>query len=152
MCVVALSLAACGSGPSQQSVGPPKVATTFSLGAGPMPDVASDPTTHKAYVTSSGDDSLYVADAKSRTPPIKGGSSRGFGAGAPTRQTASVPRANSVSVVATSSGSATGSIGVGKGPDGIEVDTSTHTIYVANAGDNSVSVIDVRTRKVTATI
>jgi hypothetical protein len=48
VCVVALSLAACGSEPSQQSLGPPKVATTFSLGAGPMPDVASDPTTHKA--------------------------------------------------------------------------------------------------------
>jgi YVTN family beta-propeller protein len=132
--------------------GHPKVATTFTLGAGPMTDVASDQTTHKAYVTSSGDDSLYVADTKSRTSSIKVGESPGFVAVDPTTQTAYVTSGNSVSVVDISTGSITGAIGVGKGPDGIEVDTSTHTIYVANADDSSVSVIDARTRRVTATI
>ena len=47
------------------------VTTTFGLGAGPMPDVATDPSTHRAYVTSKGDDSLYVADPTSRVTTIK---------------------------------------------------------------------------------
>ena len=38
-----------------------------------MPDVASDPSTHKAYVTSQGDDSLYVADSTSRVAAIQVG-------------------------------------------------------------------------------
>jgi YVTN family beta-propeller protein len=38
-----------------------------------MRDVATDPSTHTAYVTSSGDDSLYVVDAESRTTTIKMG-------------------------------------------------------------------------------
>lgn len=32
---------------------------------------------------------------------------------------------------------------VGKGPDGIAVDPTTHTVYTANAGDDSVSVIQL---------
>jgi DNA-binding beta-propeller fold protein YncE len=69
--VLAVSLAACGTESSEASLGPPKVTATFNVGAGWMPDVASDASTHKAYVTSSGDDSLYVVDAESRTATIK---------------------------------------------------------------------------------
>lgn len=71
--LLALSLTACGTESSQGSMGPPKVAATLDVGAGPMPDIASDPSTHLAYVTSSGDDSLHVVDAESRTATIKVG-------------------------------------------------------------------------------
>lgn len=64
MVVFTVSRVACGSESREVSLGPPKVTATFTVGAGPMPDVASDPSTHNAYVTSSGDDSLYVVDAE----------------------------------------------------------------------------------------
>lgn len=44
------------------------------------------------------------------------------------------------------------SIGVGSNPDGVAVDATTDTVYVANNGSNSVSVIDGATDAVTATI
>ena len=43
-------------------------------------------------------------------------------------------------------------IPVGNGPGGIAVDRTTGTIYVANDGSNTVSVISARTGTVTATI
>jgi uncharacterized membrane protein len=63
--VLAMSLAAPGIASADEPLGQPMVTTTFGLGAGPMPDVATDPSTHRAYVTSQGDDSLYVADPAS---------------------------------------------------------------------------------------
>ena len=38
----------------------------------------------------------------------------------------------------------TASVPVGKGPDGVAVDPGTHTVYVANIKDNTVSVIESR--------
>jgi serine/threonine-protein kinase len=52
------------------------------------------------------------------------------------------------SVVAT----VTARIPVGKHPEGITVDPANHTVYTANYGDNTVSVIDTDRRTVTATI
>ena len=40
----------------------------------------------------------------------------------------------------------------GKDPMGVAVDPDTRTVYVANGGDNTVSVIDASTRTVTATV
>ena len=51
--VLCLGLTACSSESSDGPLGAPRVTTTFDVGAGPLPDVASDPTTSKAYVTSS---------------------------------------------------------------------------------------------------
>lgn len=39
-----------------------------------------------------------------------------------------------------------------KHPEGVAVDPGTHTVYVTNRGDNTVSVIDAATRTVTATV
>jgi DNA-binding beta-propeller fold protein YncE len=52
----------CASESGERPLGPPRVTATFDVGAGPLPDVASDPTTNEAYVTSTGDDSLYVLE------------------------------------------------------------------------------------------
>ena len=46
----------------------------------------------------------------------------------------------------------TATVPVGKGPVGVAVDPGTHTAYVANTGDGTVSVIDGSTRTVTATV
>ena len=46
----------------------------------------------------------------------------------------------------------TATVPAGKNPNGVAVDPSTHTAYVANSDDNAVSVIDGSTRTVTATV
>lgn len=46
----------------------------------------------------------------------------------------------------------TATIPVGKHPEGIAVDPITHTAYTANYGDNTVSVIDIRSHAVKATV
>ena len=46
----------------------------------------------------------------------------------------------------------TATIPVGTDPSGIESDPLTNTVYVANTGDNTVSVIGGYTNRVTATI
>ena len=51
---------------------------------------------------------------------------------------------DSVSVIEPSARKVTGTVKVGKGPDGITVDPTTHTVYTANADDDSVSVIATR--------
>ncbi|WAC93855.1 serine/threonine-protein kinase [Mycobacterium sp. Aquia_213] len=44
------------------------------------------------------------------------------------------------------------SVRVGNGAFGVAVDAETHTVYVANTGSNSVSLVDTASRKVTATV
>ena len=46
-----------------------------------------------------------------------------------------------MSVVNPATRKVTATVKVGKGPDGIAVDPATHTVYTANAGDGTVSVI-----------
>ena len=46
----------------------------------------------------------------------------------------------------------TATIEVGTGPDGVAVDPTSHTAYVTNVNDDTVSVIDEATNSVTATI
>jgi YVTN family beta-propeller protein len=46
----------------------------------------------------------------------------------------------------------TATIEVGTGPDGVAVDSASHTAYVTNIDDDTVSVIDEATKSVTATI
>lgn len=94
--VLAMSQAASGTASADEPLGQPVVTTTFGLGAGPMPDVATDPSTHRAYVTSQGDDSLYVADPTSGVATIKVGPAPGFVAVDPATQTAYVTIGNSV--------------------------------------------------------
>ena len=53
---------------------------------------------------------------------------------------------------ATSTFQVTSTISVGRAPAGVAVDAITHTVYVANIADNSVSVINGATGTVTSTI
>ena len=46
----------------------------------------------------------------------------------------------------------TGTVPVGNSPSGVAVDPSTHTVYVTNSHDNTVTVIDGTTHTVTATV
>ena len=46
-----------------------------------------------------------------------------------------------VSVIDAATGTVTGTIPVGSGPDGVAVDPAARTVYVANFSGNSVSVI-----------
>ncbi|MFZ0905602.1 MAG: YncE family protein, partial [Mycobacterium sp.] len=46
----------------------------------------------------------------------------------------------------------TATVPVGKDPFGVAVDPGTHTVYVTNGKDNTVSVIDASTRAVTVTV
>ena len=48
---------------------------------------------------------------------------------------------DSMSVVDPKARKITATIKVGKGPDGIAVDTATHIVYTANEGDGTVSVV-----------
>jgi YVTN family beta-propeller protein len=57
-----------------------------------------------------------------------------------------------VSVINERTGTVTRTITVGSFPAGVAVDPASRTVYVANVGDNTVSVIDGATRMVTATI
>jgi YVTN family beta-propeller protein len=59
---------------------------------------------------------------------------------------------DTVSVIDETTGAVTSTIAVGSGPDGVAVDPSTHTAYVANGGAGTVSVIDATTGAVTSTI
>jgi YVTN family beta-propeller protein len=142
--VAVVTVTASGTASGEPALGPPAVAATFEVGVGPMPDVATDPSTHLAYVTSRDDGSLYVLDAERRVAAINVGPSPAGAAVDSTTQTAYVTSGNSVSVVDIASGATTGVIEVGANPLGIEVDPDTHTVYVANADDGSVSVIEPR--------
>ena len=141
-----------GISSADETLGPPVILKTFVVGEGPMPDVASDPTTQRAYVTSQGDDSLYVVDATGRVGSIAVGPSPRFAAVDSTTQTAYVTTGDSVAVVDIGSGAVTGAVEVGSSPEGAEVDPSTHKLFISNADDDSVSVIDTESRTVTATI
>ena len=57
-----------------------------------------------------------------------------------------------MSVIDASTRTVTATVPVGKDPDGVAVDPGTHTVYVTNFGDDTVSVIDGSTRTVTATV
>ena len=150
--VLALGVQTSGIASADEPLGPPVVTTTFSLGVGPMPDVASTPPRTRRMSTSEGDDSLYIADARSRVAAIRGGTGAPVRGRGPDHADRIRHDGNSVSVVDIGSGSMTGTIGVGASPEGIEVDPSTRMVYIANAGDDTVSVIDAESRRVTATI
>ena len=55
-------------------------------------------------------------------------------------------------VIDAATGAVTRTIPVGDAPDAVAVDPATHTVYVTNHGDGTVSVIDAATGKVTGTI
>jgi YVTN family beta-propeller protein len=83
-----------------------------TVGAAPF-GAAIDGETHTLYVANLGDNTVSVIDA-----------------------------ATCNAVVTSGCGQAPATVAVGNGPDGLAVDQTTDTVYVANFNDNTVSVID----------
>src|ERR1700733_1697926 len=147
VCAAAVPASAAGGG----------YTVTATIEVGTAPDgVAVDPTTHTAYVTNVGDDTLSVINEATGTVTA----TMGVGGGPltvavdPTTHVAYVTNGGNgtVSVVDGATGTVTSLITVGSGPDGVAVDPVTDTVYGANGGAGTVSVIDGATGTVTATI
>lgn len=89
-----------------------RFAPTTTIGNGPQ-GVAADPATNTAYVTNVNDNTVSVIDSRACNAHHQGGCNRAW----PTFK-------------------------VGHFPQDLRVDIATDTIYVVNAGDNTVSVVN----------
>jgi YVTN family beta-propeller protein len=138
-------------------------APTTTAGTGPQ-GIAVNQLTDTVYVGNQNDNDLTVIGGATCNASIRSGCGRAW----PTVATGSFPQAvavdqatdtiyvanlngNTVSVingatcnaeVTSGCGQSPPAVSVGNDPDGIAVDQATDTIYVANGGDNTVSVID----------
>jgi YVTN family beta-propeller protein len=139
-------------------------APTTEVGKLPQP-IAVDQSTDTVYVGNSSDNTVSVIDAAACSathpaecdrvwPTIKVGASPFFGL-AIDHQTNTLYvtniNDNTVSVINTATcnahtnsgcGQSPPTIAVGHAPAGVAIDERTHTVYVANVGDNTVSVIN----------
>ena len=134
---------------------------TFKLGA-PWPNKISpagicvDDGRQLLYVVTKEDNSFYVFDLRTHTVarklPLSG---EGYTCAlSPDRSELylSVWGGDKVMVYSVAKGAFTDSIPVGDNPNDLCLSRSGRRLYVANANDNSVSVIDVRARKVVETL
>jgi YVTN family beta-propeller protein len=147
-------------------------APTTTVGNGPN-GIAVDQRTNTVYAANQDDNTVSVINAASCNVVVSFGCGRSW----PTVVTGAFPQAvavnqrtdtvyvanasdNTVSVIDGAACNATVTSGcgqtpatapVGTGPDGVAVDQATDTVYVANGGDNTVSVIDGATCNATVT-
>jgi YVTN family beta-propeller protein len=138
-------------------------APTTTVGTGPQ-GIGVNQLTNTVYVANQDDNDLTVIDGAACNASMRSGCGRFW----PTVATGSFPQAvavdqatdtiyvanlgdDTVSVidgatcnaeVTSGCGQSPPTVSVGDGPDGIAVNQTTDTIYVANFGDNTVSVID----------
>ncbi len=167
--VSVLNVAACSL---TSQAGCRHAAPTTPVGTGPM-GIAVNQLTNTVYVANQHDDTLSVVSGSACRVPLQSSCDHAW----PTVTTGSFPQAvavdaatdtiyvadlngNTVSVidgatcnatVTRGCGQAPATVPVGDGPDGIAVNASTDTVYVANSGDNTVSVIDGATCNATVT-
>lgn len=173
--VVAVLLSGCDARAGVASIGSQdlpspvsyRVTGTVTVGKGPK-GVAVDPSTHMVYVANSGDDTVSVIDAASRTVV---GSIRVSGepsavAVDPGTHTVFVQHfgfrqpgvayslESFVSVIDSSTRTVIATVPVGKlqGSGGLAVDPTTHLVYVSNDFDDTLSVIDGKTYAVIDTV
>ncbi|MEV6768064.1 protein kinase [Nocardia sp. NPDC051030] len=133
--------------------------SNLDVGKGPQ-GVAIDPTTQTAYVVNGDELSVSVIETRSNTVtstlplgfPLEGSKNSQALAVDPVTHTAYVVNTGdgTVSVLDTSARSVITTVKVGVSPQGVAVDSATHTAYVTN-GDRSITVIDTASRKVTTT-
>ena len=164
-----------GAGTAQAATG---FGVTATIGVQINPDaVAVDSSTGTVYVANAGNSSVSVIANNNGTPTTVGhtiptGANPDAVAVDPATHTVYVANGtsavcgppnnsapgceNSVSVIDMSglepnTGTVIATIPVGTNPDAVAVDPATHTVYAANAGDGTVSVIDESTNQVTGT-
>ncbi|MEZ0367113.1 serine/threonine-protein kinase [Mycobacterium sp. pUA109] len=132
--------------------------TTIKIGDAPR-GIAIDTTTHTAYATDFGANTVSAIDLATNT--VKATIDVGNGpqevAIDPTRHTAYTCDLHdgAVSVIDTATNTVTAVIKLGTRSTGIAADPATHTVYAANTATNgasNVSVIDTTTNTVTTTI
>ena len=136
-----------------------KVTSSINIGNGPL-DLALSPDGKTGYVTMQFQPLLSVLDmVQGRVSSTITLPEPGLGSGG--RQLAMTPDgqfvyvaqlAGGVAVASTATGTAFTTIPVGSGPTGIAVTPDGKSVYVTNIGDGTVSVIDVATQTVSATI
>jgi YVTN family beta-propeller protein len=151
-----------GTTQSSCSVRPP----TVPVGGGPQA-VAVDPSTNTVYTANFNDNNVSVTDAASCSAEVSAGCRDQL----PEAQVGSAPAGlavdtathslyvadqgtNTISVIDTTGCNAStthgcsngmGTVHVGSKPTGVAIDPETHTLYVTDAGGNTVSVVDTST-------
>jgi YVTN family beta-propeller protein len=133
-----------------------RIVGTGTVGIQPTA-VAVDSSTHTAYVTNRGDNTVSVPGAPVTIGVGSGPDAVAVDSSTHTAYVANYPYDNpyaqgTVSVINEATNAVTGNINVGYAPDAVAVDPSTDTVYVANEFGNTVSVINGATNTVTATI
>ncbi len=116
-----------------------------------------DPATHTVYVTNNLDGTVSVIDGSTRTvtatvPVGKNPEAAAVDPGTHTVYVTSTRAADpagniehgTVSVIDASTRTVTATVPVGYHPDRVAVDPGTHTVYVTNTLDSTVSVIESR--------
>jgi YVTN family beta-propeller protein len=119
------------------------VTSTIIVGTEPA-EVAVDPSTHTAYVTSTTDGAVSVIDEATNTVTATitvGKEPAGVAVDPAGTVYVANESAGTVSVIDAATNTATATITVGTQPAGVAVDPSTHTAYVTNFGAGTVSVI-----------
>jgi YVTN family beta-propeller protein len=120
------------------------VTSTIIVGTEPA-EVAVDPSTHTAYVTSTTDGAVSVINEATNTvtATIKVGTEPAGVAVDPAAGTVYVANESggTVSVIDAATSIVTATTTVGTEPAGVAVDPSIHTAYVTNFGAGTVSVI-----------
>ncbi len=122
--------------------------TLAQAGARPGPPAPSGHQTRRRLTMLAGIAAVVVIAATATVLAISNRHDRSSAAAASQLTTAVGPSATPT----VTSSRVTATIPVGKHPEGVAVDPTTHSAYTANFSDSTVSVIDTTSRAVTATI
>ena len=135
------------------------VGNPIPVGRGAVEGLAVNTNTDTVYVTTLFPNSIYIIDGKNRPFTVindvhLNNTAAGLISFNPSKNLIYHMSGNRLSIIDSSAINKNKSdiINVGLGPLDVRFDQKTNKIYVANLGDNTVSVIDPKTNKVIGTI